>query len=358
MSSLSWCILLTYLPCSTAPAMPRPDLPHGPINVPVVARPNHYWEAVGKKFDVSMRISPPRTEMYVGQSLTLTVRVTAQGPYRQPPERPRLEEIPKFVERFKIARTAGSKPDRTLTDQRAWEFDYRLSPLSDKVERIPPLPFVWYRPQRSPAARGHFLTTYHEGIDIQVKPLPPETPPPPKPIQDPEQFFSIADGPDVLRHQEVFRLPLPLTLILILLAPPVMALAWCRVWKRLYPDAARLARKRQSRAAMDALRALKSLDGATGLARVERIAGITSHYLRQRLDLPSVEPTPAEVADHLRRAGAKPEVAEQAADFFRACDAIRYGPRLVAEAVGGEDFAGIVKQLIAKLEAEAWSPPS
>ncbi|MBL8797019.1 MAG: hypothetical protein JNM56_24165 [Planctomycetia bacterium] len=356
MSSLSWCVLLTCLPCATAPAMPRADLPHGPVDAPVVGRPNHFWEAVGKKFDVSMRISPPRPEMYVGQSLTLTVRVTAQGPYRRPPERPRLDEIPKFTERFKIGRTAGPQPDRTLTDQRAWEFDYRLSPVNDKVERIPPLPFVWYRPARSPGQRGDFQTTYHDGIDIVVKPLPPETPPPPKPIQAPEQIFQIAEGPKVLRNAEPFRLPPPLTLVLLLLAPPVIVLAGCRVWKRLYPDAARLACKRQSRAALEALNALKKLDGATGLPRVERVAGIAGHYLRQRLDLPSAEPTPAEVALHLRTAGAKEEIAEQAADFFRKCDALRYGPRQPDAAA--EDCAAIVQQLIAKLEAEPWSPRS
>lgn len=340
-------------PChvTAAPQAPVKKLPA--IEVPIVGRPGNFSEAVGKKFEVSMRAS--RTELHVGQSLTLTVRVAAIGPWYQPPERPPLDDMPKFKERFKIDRSANRKPDRVLSDQKAWEFDYRLRPLSDSVQRIPPLAFVWYRPNHDSKLRGFFPTTFADEIDLKVKPvtLPPAIVKQ-VPIEAPEGIFQIATGPAMLAQQQPFGLPGLSVLALMLLAPPTAAGLWYVAWRRWYPDAARRARIRQSRAATEALQALGALGSVGGAARVEHVSTIAAHYLRQRFDLPPVEPTPAEVAEHLQRAGATAVLADKAAAFFRACDALRFAPALRAD----DDLGAAAQHLIATLEAEPWSRPS
>jgi len=254
-----------------------------------------------------------------------------------------------------------------LSDQRAWEFEYKLRPRPEvAVERIPPLQFIWYRPSRNPNLRGYFPTTYAEEIDIKVKPVP-LTPPPVKqiPIEAPESFFAISTGPGVLAHEPAIQLPSWPQWMLLLLTAPVLAAFWYVLWRWLYPDAARLARIRQSRAAVDALRALGSVGSVPDAVRVARIAAIAAQYLRYRFDLRTLEPTPAEVAEHLERSALPPEVAEQAADFFRACDAARFAPLGAVIQVG---FSGInpaagpeaeltdaARRLINTLEAEPWS---
>jgi hypothetical protein len=355
-------ILASLVPSAlAAPALPSADQQRGPILVPIVGRPGYFNESVGTRFEVTMRAS--RTELHAMQQLTLTVRVTAVGRYWQPPERPNLEELAKFNERFKIDRPANSKPDRVLADQRSWEFEYKLRPRPDvTVERIPPLPFVWYRPSRKANLRGYFATTFGEEIELKVKPVPVVTPMVKQvPIQAPESFFAIAAGPAVLERDEPYRLPSLGLWALLLLAPPALAGAWFVIWRRLYPDAARLARIRQSRAAIEALRALVALGTVDESLRVARITAISANYLRYRFDLRAIEPTPAEVGEHLRRAGASDELAEQAADFFRACDAARFAP-VEIDASGlnpgarpDDDLAGAAQRLITALEAQPWS---
>src|SRR5262249_9640982 len=156
-------------------------------------------------------------ELHVGQSLTLTVRVAAIGPWSQPPERPPLDELPKFKERFKIDRTANRKPDRVLSDQRAWEFDYRLRPLSDSVDTVPPLAFVWYRPTRVPTLRRLFPMEHAVEMNRRVMPVTlPQGAVKQVPIEAPESIFQIAPGLVVLAHQQPFATP-GFTLVVLLL---------------------------------------------------------------------------------------------------------------------------------------------
>lgn len=123
---------------------------------------------------------------------------------------------------------------------------------------------------------------------------------------------------------------------------------------------------------MQALTALAALKPRDELVQVEQVAAITARYLRQRFDLPAAEPTPAEVAGHLR--GALPggeKLAEQAADFFRACDAARFAPAGIESrhgpdhAIMGErspllasrftNLTEMARQLIVSLEEKSWS---
>jgi hypothetical protein len=129
----------------------------------------------------------------------------------------------------------------------------------------------------------------------------------------------------------------------------LLAVGWCLLWRRFNPDAARRARIRQSLAARQALQALNSLAPAAADQRAYRVARIAAGYLQQRLGLPTAEPTPAEVAACLGRAGSPDVLAGKAAEFFRACDAARFAPAPLNAA----DLTAAASSLILTMEAEA-----
>jgi hypothetical protein len=59
---------------------------------------------------------------------------------------------------------------------------------------------------------------------------------------------------------------------------------------------------------------------------VPRTRAAAVDYLRQRLDLPALDPAPQEVARHMKRLGiAKPLIADWA-KFLQACDEFRFAP--------------------------------
>jgi hypothetical protein len=129
-----------------------------------------------------------------------------------------------------------------------------------------------------------------------------------------------------------------------------LGLLWFIAWRWLYPDAARRARIRRSRAATEALR---ELDRA-GAAPVQQVATIVANYLRYRFDVPAAEPTPAEVAEQLRRHAGTAKLADQAADFIRACDAARFAPAGVP--APSSDLVASARQLIVTLEEGPCTP--
>jgi hypothetical protein len=144
-------------------------------------------------------------------------------------------------------------------------------------------------------------------------------------------------------------------LLLILLVPPAVCIAWYALWSHLYPDAARKARQRRSRAAQKALSALQSMNTRAPEARATRSVLILTDYLRHRLDLKTAEPTPVEVACHLQASGFSADLAGKTAEFFRACDATRFTPH---HAAGTDDVAVMASSLILSLEAESCPSPA
>jgi hypothetical protein len=127
------------------------------------------------------------------------------------------------------------------------------------------------------------------------------------------------------------------------------------LWCWFYPDAARQARQRRSKAAQKALQALRAIEQDDQERRAHRTAAVMADYLRQRLDLPAGEATPSEAADHLRRVGYSSQLAEQTADFFRSCDAVRFSPEPLYT---GADLSAIAVELILALEAEPCRSPA
>jgi hypothetical protein len=329
------------------------------IDVPVANRPSHFYSgAIGESFQIKMTAP---SELPPERPFTLTVRVAAAGRWWQRPRRPELKEVPSFAHRFEISLPAprerapsGGKKQRPAPAWREepdrepgagiWEFDYLLKLKPGAPNRVPPLPMAYYTPRPDRNLPGYFPTAFGEGFPLTVQPSTALEPP--TPIEVPEYFQTVQEGPAVL---EPLRWPLPSIpwLAGLFLVPPVTSGVGFLAWRYLSPDAAQLARKRQSRAARIALHALDTV----GNGGAPRVAAVMNHFLRNRVGLPKKVETPGEVAMYLQRLGGPPDLAGKTAELFRACDAARYGP---PEARGRDDLAIVARQLVLALEAEPW----
>jgi hypothetical protein len=323
---------------------------------PVRNRPPHFSEAVGL-FRVSTEAKP--VELTSGQTLTLTVRVTAAGPVGQPPRRPNLKELPAFAEHFYVENLPGpdDRPEEaSAADKTAWEFAYRLKPRDAGVDAVPSLPFVFYKPAPpGRPGRGSYQTAYAPQIRLTIKPAA-EAPATEggkgeAALQAPGPVYQIVEGPAVLRRPWSWGFAGPAVIVLVVLGAPALAAGWCVLWRRLYPDAARQARQRRSRAAQEALRALRALPHQAADEQPRQAAAVVATYLRERVDLPGAAPTADEAAAHLRQAGVSEKASGEVAGFFRACDVARFAPEPLREP-GVGDWASAAGDLILALEAE------
>jgi hypothetical protein len=333
--------ILQFAICNLQFAMAAPA---GDDEPPIVGQPDHFNGAVGR-FQVAT--AADKVKLQAEDPLTYSVRVTAEGKVKQPPQRPPLADFPGFADGFYIEDVGpadGRQPDR-----QTWEFTYRLKPKNTTVKAVPGFPFVFFRPGFLPPRLG-YMTAYAKEIPITVTPreaVAPAT----KPVAGSAAAFALADG-DVLRHDGTGRLPGPFVLVMMLLVPPLGCVAWYFVWRRLNPGAARLARRRRSRAAQEALKALGTIDkDHDPEEQARQAAAAVADYLRQRLELPVIEPTPAEAEAHLRGQGISEKLAGQTVDLLRTCAAVRFDPQPPPPA----DLAEAANGVILALEAETWS---
>jgi hypothetical protein len=312
---------------------------------PIVGQPPHFNGAVGR-FHITASVAPPKIQ--AEDPLTYTVHITGEDKVKEPPQRPPLADFDGFAGSFYLEDLGP--PEGTHSDAKTWEFAYRLKPKSTTVTAVPGFPFVYYRPGLMPPNRG-YMTVFVPEVPIVVTARQEVEPPPPsRPITGPDEAFALAGG-DVLAHDEG-RLPGPFVFVVALLLPPLLSVAWFFAWRRLYPDAARLSRRHRSRAAREALKALHGLGPrANPEKQARRTAAAVAAYLRHRLELPMVEPTPAEAAAYLRTQDVSKELAGQTADLLRRCAAVRFDP----EPPPSTDLADDAERLILALEAATWS---
>jgi hypothetical protein len=307
---------------------------------PATGHPEGFTGAVGT-FRIEAAAEP--TSVQVEDPLVLTLTITSSSPATKPPGRLKLHEHKQLDQDFEIDDLSDQdgKPD-----DRTWTFSYRLRPRHLQATKIPRLKFVYFQP------RTGFQTTYTSALTLTLKPREKtslladqkET------AGELKQKYPLATGDSVLDRNAADELPALPYLLVLLLLPPLACLAWYQVWCRLYPDAARLAHLRRSRAARQALKALRGLKkqqpaNEAGTA----VAAAVGRYLRQRLELPAAELTPFEVIVSLQQAGVPTALAEQVAYLLHACDAARFGPVSLAT---GQNLAGQASRLIRQLEAE------
>ncbi len=330
----------------------RANSPDDPNEPPLIGQPQHFSGAVGS-YKITTSAQP--TELQAEDPLTFTVRVTGHGPAGHQPTRPDLRHWPAFTKRF-VVEDLDQKTDAAAG---VWEFRYRLKPLNPEVTEIPAVRFIYFKPGFLPREKG-YQSAYSASIRLTVKPRAAvqatEVQGQEEPNRFPDTVFELAEGPaTVLRREEPFVLPGTLTLIIALLvAPPFVCAGWYLLWRRLYPDAARLARQRRSRAAQSALRSLEQAGKAAPDGAAQQLVTVMTDYLRGRWDLASGEPTPAEIADHFRRIGCPAELAERTAGFFHSCDRVRFAP---GSGLDRETLRTTAVQIILDLEGPPWPAP-
>jgi len=341
--ALATLLLLALLP-AFGPATEGDDDPDA---IPVVGRPDGvpFSEASGE-FTIQASAEPTTVVVEQPFTFTVTVRATGRVKVRKPPRRIDLHTVSAFEDNFYIEDLPDPPRHRNTRD--VWVFRYQLKPRRLDVQEVPDFPFVFYRPDLTTIApEKRFQRSYTDSIPLQVRPAERVA----VALQAPEAIFQLARGPDLLAQQQPWTPPGPLGWTLLLGVPPVIGVIWYLCWQRLYPDAARLARHRRSRAALRALELLKPAGRQPAPAAAALSTRAVVQYLRQRLDLHIVEPTPAETARHLGHLAFPPALVEQAEALLRSCDAVRYGPRTTA---GPTELPHDAARLILALEAQSW----
>jgi hypothetical protein len=311
---------------------------------PVADRPEHFSGAAGV-YRITASAEP--TEVAVEDPLTLTVTVQGKVSTNHPELAPRRLKLRVFGNLEELFQVDDLPEKDSHPDGQTWNFVYRLRPRNTGVEKIPRLRFVYWNSENDT-----FQTAYSSSIPLRVKPRPKVAPPEQgfEMVGDLAAQYPLATGPDMLAKDDPEELPGPVVLGLLFLAPPVLCLAWYVAWLRWFPDAARLAGRRRSRAARLALKKLAAVPaGKATKETAERVVAIVCDYLHQRLELTSAEPTPGEVAGHLEQAGVSAALAGQFAALLDACAATRFAP----DPVGSQaDLARAAARLIRQLEAE------
>jgi hypothetical protein len=324
-----------------------PDEEPEAVEPPIVHRPANFSGAIGSHLEVTMR-AEPRT-LQAEDPLTLTVAIKGTGSLEKLP-RPDLRQLPDFAKRFQI----DNGGDRYLPREQTREFDYRLKPRSTGVRQIPPLPFVYFKPGVIPDYMG-YQTALAPAILLTVKPrgvvaaneIQGDRPP----LSLPDAVYQLTEGAAVLRAESPLAFPSPWLLAGLLLAPPVLCLVWYSAWRRAYPDAARVARQKRSRAAQHALKALGGLSKLTDEQQAYRAEAVLAEYLRERLDIAVALQPPVQVAAQLSQAGFATSLVREIAEFFAACTAARFAPGLQTDRT---DWTGRSTRLLLALEAESW----
>lgn len=317
------------------------------VEPPVAGRPANYWGAIGSQFRVRMRAEP--TRLRAEDPLILTVSITGNGNLEEI-QRPDLRRLPRFVGQFHIDTLA----DRHIRAAKTREFDYRLRPRTALVKEIPPLSFAYFNPKILPPERG-YQTTLAPAIPLAVQPRteirPSRVEGTTPTAQTPASVYQLIEGAVVMRTDPPFALPDNGALVALLVGPPAVSALWYLIWRRRHPDVVRQFRKRRSRAAQHALKALHRAQKLDAVERAHQAEVILTGYMRHRLDQLAVEPTPAEVAQQLVQAGSSAPLAEEAARFFAACDAVRFAPGLIEKP---DNWTATARHLVLALEEESW----
>jgi hypothetical protein len=314
------------------------------VEPPLVGQPEHFSGAVGR-FHIEARASS--RDLRAEDTLVLNLQIHCVGPLGEAPKRPDLRSLPRFKSRFVIQDLSKQDLSGPVPGGYRWEYYYSLKPRGPEVTEVPPLLFVYYKPGVVPAEKGYW-TTATRSIPLKVHPRGRATlvDSEGRPLRAPESMYHLVEGGAALgRHRFISSLGVWQIAALVLL-PPLACLCWYFVWRRFYPDAARLAQIRYSRAAQLALQTLQaSAASDTAFRAVES-------YLRNRLGIVIATPTPDEMFDHLRQCGLSEEVAGKVAEFFRACDAARFAP-----VPASTNLAAAAESVILALETETCSHP-
>jgi hypothetical protein len=303
------------------------------VEAPVVGRPSeHFYGAVGEQVRVAMKASP--TQLRAEEPLDLTLVITGAVNAEQI-ERPDLKQLPDFATRFHIDDLPEDAPPK---GERI--FRYRLRPKSERVRDVPPLLFHYWNPRLS-----YFATTAPE-TPIALAVIPRNAASAVGgPLEEPEFLFEMASVRELHREPSPDSLKMALLLAALLL-PPLLCQAWFLIWRRWYPSAAKLAQMRRSKALREALDRLDEANKYGPQAVADEVAAVARRYLHERFGVASNFGTPPEIAAYLARRAVPAGIVTDVEAFFRACDAVRFGP----PAADHESLIGRAKEVVLNAE--------
>ena len=291
-----------------------------------------YYDAKGRGIRAKWEV--PNTSVEEGRDLVATLVITgATNPTEV--KKPDLKKLKAF-DVFTVINVTD--PPRK-SDDKIVRFVYKLRPRTRTVDQVPALKFRYFNPAAAEDKR--FPSTFADSVSITVT-----EPPRPEPVRMPEadHLFHATTGAEVLRGPFV---PCRWAWGAAALFGPLAALGWFLVWRRIYPNAARLAQMRRSRAARRAIDAVRR-SGRTPDPPAT-IASALLGYLRTLFPVPESAVTPPEIASALVEARVPARVAEQIADVFRACDRARFAP----PGDSGLSLAAKAESVITRLEERA-----
>ena len=278
------CLLTLLLTCDQLLAQEE-------VAIPTVTPAEHFYRAAGIGVQIEFAVEKPQLTTADWFPLTLTISKVLN------PEDvliPDLAKIPDFHQRFEF-KTIDHRARRS--DGNRAIITYLARAKNAEVTEVPGLLFRYYNPRTETGDLNiDFPTTRSRSLPLEVRPI--ERPPPPiEPLTIPPLCESFSSGSSVLHPQDPLKGWLRL-LPLLLLLPPVIAVGWVILWRAIFPDQARLARKKQSRAAKQALRELAGIS-ALKPEGTTQVVNLLLRYLHERFALPSWRVFPKELSEWL-----------------------------------------------------------
>lgn len=333
------------------PVLAAAEMPQIEVKLPPQAgRPPFYAGAVGQ-FDISVTAQP--TEVAVGDPITITLTVTDRTPggtqleLLQPPI---LERVAELERDFRIP----TDPLAGIVQGRVKTFTQTIRAKNEQVQRIPPIPFACFDPQRE-----EYVTVWSDPIELDVQSASTlamadivggEAAGGPAATELTEVAGGILAnhvGPDVLLTQQGFAVG-PWQ-ILIIAAPPILfvvtVLSRYEI-RRLRHDRGYARRRSARRNAMKRLGEARRASGGGGVAIV---AGAMSEYIADRCNLPPGALTSAEVVQRLRSSRVAAALIEEVESLLEECETLRYGGAASTETASITDLAA---RCIRRLERE------
>ncbi|HEY2911637.1 MAG TPA: hypothetical protein VGI99_15400, partial [Gemmataceae bacterium] len=213
----------------------------------------NYYKARGARVTAAWTVDRDSVPLDGALTATLTIRGAVNPRDIVRPELANVVDADgrhPYVDRFQIEDLPGPT---VAADAREVPFVYRLRPRNRDIAKLPNLPFVYDTGKKF---GDPFQTTVAKGPKLTITEAAAESVPEAKtPLVAPEHLFHIESGPQLLLR-EPFSASAAEWWLLIAGCIAVAGL-WYAAWRRVYPDGARLARLRRSRAlrrATDAIR--------------------------------------------------------------------------------------------------------
>jgi hypothetical protein len=303
---------------------------------PLAGRPLQFSNIVGA---YAMAVHAEPTEVPLEEPITLTITITGQGPAKYQPRRKDLKLFPeRWLKDFYVEPVPSA--DRYRAEANTWEFVWRLRPRHQQVTAIDGIKLLYYQPASNGAA-GRYQTARADAIEIKVGPRrPAQALPEHVPVRTaPASFYALPPARAMLASQPLLTSWPAWILAIFVVVPPLLTMAGARAWRWLAPTGPRRRVHEHSRAARRALQSLGSTDGEPAWI-------VVGHYLRERLEFPAEEPTPAEVRRFVRKRGTSRPVADKLAVFLGSCDSARFaGPGVAGAGELREQAARLIRAM-------------